>query len=50
MTMFQFGLQFYLCIVTGRMKQNTLQHHKEFTLMCEAQICYLYYRLQGHGL
>jgi hypothetical protein len=38
MTMFRFGLQFYLCIFIARMKRNTLQHHKEFTLMFEKKL------------
>jgi hypothetical protein len=33
--MFRMGLQAYLKITTIRMKQSTLQQHKEVTMLCE---------------
>jgi hypothetical protein len=33
--MFKAGLQSYLRIATTRMKQLTLQQHKEATMLCE---------------
>jgi hypothetical protein len=32
---FRVGLQAYFSIVTTGMKQSTLQHHKEATMLCE---------------
>ncbi len=32
---FRAGLQSYLKIVTTRMKQSTLQQHKEVSMLCE---------------
>ncbi len=36
--MFRVGLQSYLKIVTTRMKQSTLQKHKEATMLCEEKV------------
>jgi hypothetical protein len=35
MNFFQYGLQPYLCVATISMKRETLQQHKEITLVCE---------------
>ncbi len=37
-TIFRYGLQPYMCVATTCMKRETLQQHKEETLVCEEGI------------